>query len=193
MSNISYLGDNNELLAFDTGPGNALMDDYMLTHFGKRMDEGGKVAASGRANSEVLSTLAAHPFFRKMPPKSLDRQAFHEFALGAIDRLNHNDAMATLNAFTILSLQLALQWCPDTPQTVIVSGGGARNPVIMTGLEAIYEVKPVTATSLGWDEEYIEANAFAYLAVRTVKKMPISYPGTTKIPVAMTGGEIAYP
>lgn len=193
VANVTYMAESGDLLAFDTGPGNALMDDYMMEHFGTRMDEDGRIAAKGNVDSKALDILIAHPFFYKKPPKSLDRQEFHGFARKEIEDLAPQDAIATLNAFTVLSLQKALQWCLEPPRSVIVSGGGAKNPVIMAGLKRVFEATPQTASSLGWDDDFIEANAFAYLAVRSLKKLPISFPGTTCIAAPLTGGEVAYP
>lgn len=193
VANVSYIGADGELLAFDTGPGNALLDDFMQAEFGVRMDEDGKVAARGEAVEDVLERLMAHRFFGRKPPKSLDRREFHEFALSCVAGHSAEDCMATLTAFSVAAISAAGRWYPEQPKSVIVSGGGAKNPLMMRLLAASAAVKPQIASDLGWDDVFIEANAFAYLAARHLRHLPISFPGTTSVAEPLTGGEIAYP
>lgn len=193
VANVTYVGNKHELLAFDTGPGNALLDDFMQDHFGVRMDLDGAVAGRGRILPDIGDRLMSHPFFSRKPPKSLDRREFHKFALTALENSEAADSMATLTAFTADAIHRAQHWYPAPPQTIIVSGGGVKNPVIMRFLQALTPVKLQIASELGWDDVFIEANAFAYLAARHLRGLPISFPGTTSVPEPMVGGVIAYP
>ncbi|MFK8035530.1 MAG: anhydro-N-acetylmuramic acid kinase [Hyphomicrobiales bacterium] len=193
VANATYIGNDGSLLAFDTGPGNALLDDLMHAEFGERMDLGGKIAKTGRVNQHALDQLLAHPFFDRKPPKSLDRRDFHAFALRELENLNVPDRLATLTKFTVQAIMRAAEWYPKSANTMIVSGGGAKNPVMMKHLGDTSSVVPQIASDLGWDDVFIEANAFAYLAARHLRGLPLSYPGTTSVPAPTKGGEIAYP
>ncbi|MEH6728921.1 MAG: anhydro-N-acetylmuramic acid kinase, partial [Hyphomicrobiales bacterium] len=193
VANVTYVAEDGELLAFDTGPGNALLDDFMQAQFGLRMDLDGAVAGRGRILSEIGDRLMSHPFFERKPPKSLDRREFHDFAMSALGNSAAEDSMATLTAFTADAIHRAQRWYPVRPQTILVSGGGVKNPVMMELLQALTPIKLQIASDLGWDDVFIEANAFAYLAARHLRQLPISFPGTTSVPEPMTGGEIAYP
>lgn len=193
VANVTCVNADGSLLAFDTGPGNALLDDLMQAEFGERMDMGGKIAESGRIHSDVLAGLLSHPFFDRKPPKSLDRRDFHTFALNRLEGLSAPDKLATLTKFTVQAIMRAHEWFPQAPNTMIVSGGGAKNPIMMAHLQTVSSIVPQIASDLGWDDVFIEANAFAYLAARHLRGLPISYPGTTSVPEPMTGGEIAHP
>ncbi|MGJ8533113.1 MAG: anhydro-N-acetylmuramic acid kinase [Alphaproteobacteria bacterium] len=193
VANVTFVGKAQEILAFDTGPGNALLDDLMQVHFGMRMDLDGAVAGRGCVKADIVNRLMSHSFFDRKPPKSLDRREFHEFALTALGDSAAEDRMATLTAFTADAIHRAQRWYPDAPRTIIVSGGGVKNPVMMKLLQALTPVKLQIASDLGWDDVFIEANAFAYLAARHLRQLPISFPGTTSVPEPMPGGEIAYP
>ena len=193
VANVTYIAADGELLAFDTGPGNALLDDFMQAQFGLRMDMDGAVAGRGRVLSVVGDRLMSHPFFDRKPPKSLDRREFHDFAMTALGNSAAEDSMATLTAFTADAIHRASRWYPEPAQTLIVSGGGVKNPVMMQLLRDLTPIKLQIASELGWDDVFIEANAFAYLAARHLRHLPISFPGTTSVPEPMVGGEIVYP
>lgn len=193
VANVTYVGEDGSLLAFDTGPGNALLDDLMQAEFGERMDLGGKIAKAGHVNQNVLDQLLVHPFFDRKPPKSLDRRDFHAFALHKLEHLSTPDRMATLTKFTVQAIMRAAEWYPKPANTMIVSGGGAKNPVMMRHLREASSIDPQIASDLGWDDVFIEANAFAYLAARHLHGLPLSFPGTTSVPTPMNGGEICYP
>lgn len=193
VANVTYVARDGALLAFDTGPGNALLDDFMQTQFGERMDLDGAVAARGQVQRDVVARLMSHPFFDRLPPKSLDRREFHEFALSALEHCSAEDSMATLTAFTAHAIQRAQGWYSEPPRSVILSGGGVKNPVMMRLLQELSPGPMKIASELGWDDVFIEANAFAYLAARHLQGLPISFPGTTSVSRPQTGGEIAYP
>lgn len=188
VANITFIGEDGSLLAFDTGPANALLDDWTLHHTGKRFDENGQLAAKGHADGRRLEAMLSHPFFLRKPPKSLDRNAF---SLRALEGLSPEDGAATLTAFTVASLICGLAHLPATPKVFVFTGGGTHNATL-TG--SLYKLLPGTierAEDLGWYVDAIEAQAFAYMAVRSLKRMPISFPGTTGVARALTGGVLA--
>jgi anhydro-N-acetylmuramic acid kinase len=177
VGNVTYIGED-DILAFDTGPGNALIDDHVSEVLGIDFDEGGKIAAQGNVNEKVLNALLAHPFFELKPPKSLDRNAFDA----------GNADVATLTAFTVQSMKKALQWLPEQPKEWLVTGGGRHNAFMMRELQKALgaPVKPVE--EYGWNGDAMEAEGFGYLAVRSLLKEPLSLPTTTGVPEPITGG-----
>ena len=186
VANVTYL-DGDEIIAFDTGPASALIDDLMLKRFGLPYDDGGRIAREGRIDARVLEGLMAAPFFRAKPPKSLDRNEFH-FRARAADALEPHDAAATLTAFTIEATAAALEHVPKRPLRWLVTGGGRRNRGIMQGLAERLEVPVEPVEAVGWDGDLLEAQCFAYLAVRARRGLPLSLPTTTGVPQPLTGG-----
>jgi anhydro-N-acetylmuramic acid kinase len=176
VANITYIGERNELLAFDTGPGNALLDDWVLKHTGKPFDDGGKLARQGKADKKFLKKFLKHSFFGKKPPKSLDRDDFASFVP---KHLKVADGAATLAAMTALSIAQGLRHLPKPPKFLAITGGGRKNSELLRLLkkETGCAVLPVEKKKLNGDA--MEAEAFAYLAVRVIKKMAITFPGTT--------------
>lgn len=189
VANITWIGKNGEMIAFDTGPGNAVLNDWAMKHLGLPQDTGGALAFKGKVNDEILDAALALPFFNQPPPKSLDRNAFEALSL---DGLSPEDGAATLVAFTKFSIMLANDWFPSPPKRYIVCGGGRHNPAIMSSLPGGSELFQ-TAEDVGLNGDAIEAEAWAYLAVRSQKKLPLSFPMTTKVSVPMTGGVLALP
>jgi len=190
VANITCIAADGSLLACDTGPGNALLDDYCLRHLGEPIDRDGRLAAAGTPHEATLATLLSHPYFARPAPKSLDRQDFNH-ALALVERLSPPDAAATLAAFTARSA-LAAPW-PAPPRRILVTGGGRHNPAIMHALRihAPCPVAPVEAA--GWDGDALEAQCFAYLAARVVHGLPLSYPGTTGVATPTAGGQVVRP
>lgn len=187
VANITYIGAKGEMIAFDTGPGNALLDDWMLKKFGRRYDEAGRLSSRGTVNEGVLGELLSHPFFAAKPPKSLDRNAF---VSEAWKDLSPADGAATLAAFTVGGIVHALRFLPEKPKAWIVSGGGRLNRAFITSLHNKLHVPVVLVEELGLNGDAIEAEAFAYMAVRSLKGLPISFPYTTGVPKPMTGGRL---
>lgn len=185
VANVTYIGADGALLAFDTGPGNALIDDWMLTKAGKKYDHNGEAAASGKIDTAVLDDLMAHPFFAARPPKSLDR---NDFVSPRWQHLSLNDGAATLTAFTVQSILRAVPFLPQKPARWIVSGGGRLNAEIMYGLRQGLGVPVNAIEDIGFNGDAVEAEAFAYMAVRSLRGLPISFPGTTGAPRDLTGG-----
>jgi anhydro-N-acetylmuramic acid kinase len=189
VANVTWIGDGDELLAFDTGPGNALLDDWAMNHTGEPSDKGGRLALAGRPDEATLAQFLGDSFFEQRPPKSLDRNAFSGLSLAG---LTAEDGAATLVEFTVRAIALAREWFPKNPALWIVCGGGRRNPAILQGLARLLPGVR-TAEDAGFDGDAMEAEAWAYLAVRSLRRLPISYPQTTGVPVPMTGGDLAQP
>ncbi|MDX2203820.1 MAG: anhydro-N-acetylmuramic acid kinase [Hyphomicrobiaceae bacterium] len=188
VANVTWVSSGGLLMAFDTGPGNALIDDWLKHHTGQPLDEDGRLAAGGTVDEDALRTLMGDPYFGRVPPKSLDRNAF---SLDPVRHLAPADGAATLTAFTAASIAAARAHFPEQPAMWVVCGGGRRNRTLMGMLAGRVEaaVAPIEAT--GHDGDAIEAEAWAYLAVRSLRKLPISYPGTTGVRRPMTGGVLA--
>jgi anhydro-N-acetylmuramic acid kinase len=184
VSNITAIDSQGEMLAFDTGPGNALLDDWAGKHTGLARDVDGALAAQGMADKVAVEKFLAVPFFRAAPPKSLDRNSFAGIS---IEGLSAADGAATLVEVTTRAIARATDWLKEPPKTWVICGGGRHNPTIMASLEQkLPNVKP--AEDFGFDGDAMEAEAWAYLAVRSLKGLPLTFPGTTKVSAAMTGG-----
>jgi anhydro-N-acetylmuramic acid kinase len=184
VAQVTYINDDL-VLAFDTGPGNAPIDDWMHRHSGRPVDEDGAFAATGRVDGAALDQMLANPFFERVPPKSLDRM---DFGMEAVEKLSPADGAATLTAFTAASLARAREHFPDAAETWIVSGGGRHNKALMAMLRARVNAPVISAEDAGWDGDTLEAQGFAYLAMRSKKRLPLSLPTTTGVAQPMTGG-----
>ncbi|MDG6094283.1 anhydro-N-acetylmuramic acid kinase [Acetobacter sp. AN02] len=192
VSNVTWVGrDGISVLAADTGPGNALLDDWVCRHTGTPCDTDGRLALAGRVAPPLLDRLLSDPFFRQPPPKSLDRQHFHA-ALALLSGLSPEDGAATLTEFTAASV-MALP-VPESPDLRIICGGGRRNPALMAALIRRAGGSEVVASdALGLDGDAVEAQCFAFLAVRSVRRLPLSFPGTTGVPAPQCGGCLVRP
>jgi anhydro-N-acetylmuramic acid kinase len=186
VANVTWVGVR--LLAFDAGPGNALVDDWMLKHTGTAQDAGGAVAARGRVNQAALQELLSDRYFRVPPPKSLDRNAF---SAEPVARLSLEDGAATLCAFTAASIAKARTHMPQEPKIWIVCGGGRKNKTLMTMIAAGVQNALVPVEAVGLNGDFIEAEAWAYLAVRSSLGLPITYPETTGVSEPLTSGVFA--
>jgi anhydro-N-acetylmuramic acid kinase len=191
VSNITYIDGADTLIACDTGPGNALLDDYMIRTMGRPFDCEGRTAAQGAVDVAWVVRSLEHPFFAKPPPKSLDR---NDFASLHLREMPPADGAATLTAFTAEAIARIVPHLPKEPRSWIVAGGGARNLTLLRMLRERLSPAPVEAAdALGWSTDAIEAQAFGFLAARGLKRLPLSYPATTGVPIPMTGGVIARP
>lgn len=189
VANVTWIGENGELVAFDTGPGNALIDDWMLKKHGTNMDFDGNMAASGTVNEKILSIMMKRPYFQKKPPKSLDRDDFYQRAMENLEGASVADGAATLTAFTAESVaDSARNFLPQQPKKWIISGGGANNPTMMRMLRQKLGVPVEAARDVAWEGDFVEAQGFAFLAVRSLFGLPLSFPGTTGVPHSMCGG-----
>jgi anhydro-N-acetylmuramic acid kinase len=187
VANVTWIGESeSDILAFDTGPGNALLDDWARRHTGQAADIGGALARSGQVSAAHVEGFLAAPYFARKPPKSLDRDDFAAFAL---DGRSAADGAATLTEITAAAVAAATRHFPAPAREFLVTGGGRHNPTMMAALTRLLggPVRPVEA--LGWDGDALEAQAFAYLAIRSLRGLPLSLPTTTGAPHPVTGGK----
>lgn len=188
VGNVTYI-DGETVIAFDTGPASALLDDFVLRRRGLSFDEDGRLAASGTVDERLLAEFMGNPFFDRPAPKSLDRQDFHARAQG-VEALSDADGAATLAAFTVESAVAALRHVPRAPQRWLVTGGGRLNAHFMRRLHERLGVPVDPVEAVGWNGDFLEAQAFGYLAVRSTLGLPLSLPTTTGVPHPMPGGEL---
>lgn len=191
VANITYI-DGETLLAFDTGPAGALVDDYMRQHFGLSFDENGQLAAQGTEQTNLIHNFLADVFFSEKPPKSLDRNNFHKW-YKTIEHLSPADAIATLTAYTVESIIISQTHMPKVPRQWLITGGGRKNRYIIDCLKKRLKKTVLLVENVGWDGDFLEAQAFAYLAVRHIINLPLSFPQTTNVPVPMCGGILYHP
>ncbi|MFC5356651.1 anhydro-N-acetylmuramic acid kinase [Azospirillum himalayense] len=186
VANVTWIGEGtDDVIACDTGPGNALVDDWVLSGQGARYDSGGALAAGGLVDEGALAVLLAHPYFDQPAPKSLDRDAFDP---APVRGLSVKDGAATLTAFTAASVARIVPHLPEAPRRWLVCGGGRHNATLMGMLADRLGVPVDPVEAVGWNGDALEAEAFAYLAVRSRKGLPLSLPSTTGAPRPMTGG-----
>jgi anhydro-N-acetylmuramic acid kinase len=196
VANVTFIDGMPDPYACDTGPGNALIDDFMRARQGCARDENGGAAARGRVDEPAVARVLKHSFFALKPPKSLDRNAFREWVTdrAGLDGKSVEDGAATLAAITAATIATIVPHLPEAPRTWIVCGGGANNATLMRMLgERLAPARVETAGDAGWNTDAIEAQAFAYMAVRSLRGLPITFPTTTGVPVPMSGGVIAEP
>ena len=187
VANITYLGKEGDILAFDTGTGNALIDDWVFSQTGQPYDENGALAKQGRISDILLQKWMGQDYFKRLPPKSLDRDAWN--ILPDLANFSLEDGAAILTAFTVEAIIKATEHLPSVPENFYICGGGRHNKTMMTwlGNKLTHSlVKPIE--DLGWDGDAIEAQGFAYLAVRSLLGLPLSLPSTTSVLCPMTGG-----
>ena len=196
VANVTFIDGVPDPYACDTGPGNALIDDFMRARKGEARDEDGGAAARGRIDEAAVVRVLAHSFFAMKPPKSLDRNAFREWVADrtGLAEKSVDDGAATLAAITAATVATIVPQLPAPPKSWIVCGGGARNPTLVRMLvERLSPAQVETADAVGWDADAIEAQAFAYMAVRSLRGLPITFPTTTGVPSPMTGGVAVEP
>ncbi|WP_415236100.1 anhydro-N-acetylmuramic acid kinase [Sneathiella sp.] len=186
VANVSYVG-TDILLAFDTGPASALIDDWVQLKGGGLFDEDGKIAARGTVDQIALAGLMDNPYFDKPAPKSLDR---NDFSMTLIESLSIEDGAATLTEFTVQTIAKALDHCPTAPNRWLVTGGGRKNKTMMDGIARLVGAAVEPVETVGWNGDELEAEAFAFLAVRSLRGLPLSLPTTTGVPTPTTGGRL---
>ncbi len=189
VADLTRVGSDGSLTAGDTGPGNALIDDFVRARTGAAMDRNGALAASGTVDQIALARLLDDPWFRRPMPKSLDRG---RFSAEAVMGLSNADGAATLTAFTAATIARGIAVAGGADRVILV-GGGASNPAMVAMIAEAVGVPLIPAADLGWSPDFVEAEAFAYLAARSLKGLPITFPGTTGVPRPMTGGRLARP
>ena len=188
VANLTWIGPTGDLVAFDTGPGNAPIDDFVRERTGQSFDQDGKLAAEGSADAATVTRLLAQPYFAASPPKSLDRNTF---AIDLPASISTANGVATLAACVAGAVAKTVSWLPAPPELWIVCGGGRHNRGLMLALAAALDAAIAPAEALGLDGDSLEAEAWAYLAVRSLRGLPISFPMTTGVPAPMTGGVLA--
>lgn len=196
VANITYIDGAGDPLACDTGPANALIDDFMRSRNGATRDEKGRAAAAGRVDEPAIARLLMHPFFAQRAPKSLDRNDFRAWvaAHAGLAEKSTEDGAATLTMLTAATVARVVAMLPRAPKSWIVAGGGARNPTLMRMLtERLTPASVETADQIGWSADALEAQAFAFLAVRSLRGLPLTFPTTTGAPRPMTGGVLVRP
>ncbi|TNE35918.1 MAG: anhydro-N-acetylmuramic acid kinase [Alphaproteobacteria bacterium] len=184
VANITFCS-GDKILAFDTGPGNALIDDWVATHTGHPYDSYGALGLVGEVNEKMVAALMSNDYFDRPPPKALDRNAFSAERLAP---LSIEDGAATLAAFTAEAIARAQSFLPEEARGWVVCGGGRHNATIMRELEMRVPGAVQTAEEIGWRGDALEAEAFAFLAVRSFLGLPLSLPTTTGVAAAQTGG-----
>lgn len=187
VGNVTWIGEGDAILAFDTGPGNALLDDWVRRHTGAAADFDGALAAAGRASDAHVVRFLDRPYFALRPPKSLDRD---DFADAMPESLPVEDGAATLAEMTAAAVAAARAHFPAPAREWLVTGGGRRNPALMAALARRLDAPVRPADAAGWDGDALEAQAFAYLAVRSLEGLPLSLPSTTGVPRPMPGGRL---
>jgi anhydro-N-acetylmuramic acid kinase len=192
VANLTWIGADGELIAFDTGPGNGPLDDWIARRTGAAFDRDGALARSGRIDDAVLGRLLADRYFSRPAPKSLDRLDFAAtLAASGLEHLSPADGAATLVAF--IAAAVAAGPLPAKPLRWLVTGGGRHNPAIMTALCARLGVPVDPVEALGWNGDALEAQCFGFLAARIHAGLPLSFPGTTGVPRPIIGGTITAP
>lgn len=189
VANITRIGRDGAMVAGDTGPGNALIDDFVRARTGEPFDRDGALAARGQVEERIVSDLMRDFWFTMPFPKSLDR---NDFAAPAVAMLPTEDAAATLAAFTAESISAGIRIAGGADE-IVVTGGGVHNRFLLQTIADTSGIRVWTADELGWNPDFIEAQAFGYLAARSVKGLPLSFPETTGVPEPMTGGVMARP
>ncbi|WP_090219956.1 anhydro-N-acetylmuramic acid kinase [Litoreibacter janthinus] len=199
VGNVTYVDPsynipeaNGALLAFDTGPANAPINDLMQARLGQPYDKDGALAAKGSANAQIVEKFLSHAYFHKMPPKSLDRDDFVQLS-AQVEQLTDADAAATLSECCAASVARAMEHFPKKPERILVCGGGRRNPHIMARLATLTRVQIDNIDDHGLDGDMLEAQAFAYLAVRVARGLATSCPSTTGVGANVGGGTISHP
>ena len=187
VANVTWIGADDALVAFDTGPGNALIDDWMARHTGEPVDLGGATAARGQVHERALYGMLESRFFDRPAPKSLDRD---DFSADAVQDLSVADGAATLTAFTAKAAALARDHFPAPARRWLVTGGGRHNATLMRMLAEALRVPVEPVEAAGWRGDSLEAEAFAFLAVRSLRGLPLSLPTTTGAPRPITGGRL---
>lgn len=188
VANLTYVAPGSrpiDLVAFDCGPGNGLIDQWVDLKSGAAMDEDGALARKGMVHTDILRMMLLNPYMRRHPPKSLDR---YDFKLDPVLKLSLADGAATLTAFTAACVRASEQFLPTTPEKWILTGGGRRNPAMVEALGKALSAPVVRAEEVGWRGDDLEAESFAFLAVRSLRKLPLSFPRTTRAARPVVGG-----
>ena len=192
ISSLTWIGPVGELMAFDVGAGNIILDTWMRMRLGAEMDFDGIWAAKGHVEEKLLAHLMQHPFLKQNPPKTLDRNDFNPL-LRQVEGLSIADGAATLTAFVAESIAQAARFLPQKPVQWILTGGGTFNPSLVRMTKERIPQQVIIASELGWDKDSWEAQAYGFLAARSLNGLPLTFPGTTGVQEPLCGGMIHYP
>tara|TARA_X000000368_G_scaffold406831_1_gene385584 strand:- start:536 stop:1621 length:1086 start_codon:yes stop_codon:yes gene_type:complete len=187
VSNVTIINKNEIISAFDTGPGMAILNDYVFYKRKKFFDKNGEDSSKGQINKKLINSLMKDNFFKRVPPKSLDKNYFNK---SKFLKLPYYDACSSIVEFTVESIKKGLIHNNFRIDNLILMGGGVKNKQLMRRIKDKIKVNIVKIGDLGISEDFIEAQAFAYLGIRSLKKLPITYPQTTGVTKAMIGGKI---
>lgn len=190
VANVTWLGANGEVEAMDCGPGNALIDDWMGSHTGARCDANGAAAKRGIIDEAVVKDFLRNAFFVQNRARSLDR---NHFKVSMVEGMTVEDGAATLTAITAAAIGWSARAMPELPKQLLITGGGRHNPVMMRMIAERSHIPTAPVENAGWNGDMLEAEAFAYLAVRSVRGLPLSLPSTTGVSAPVTGGVVFYP
>jgi anhydro-N-acetylmuramic acid kinase len=193
IANITHVSPDSGVYAFDTGPGNALIDQFVQMKAGVPYDDGGAIGSEGAINQAVLAHYLGDPFFDRSVPKSLDR---NDFTLDNAAELELADGANTLAAVTAHSIFAAIRHLPERPAQWILCGGGRKNANIVAELSRLASAAGAvvqSADELGFNGDAMEAEAWAFLAVRSLRGLPLSFPTTTGVSEPVSGGILAKP
>jgi len=190
VANLTFW-DGKTLIGFDTGPGNALMDNYIKSISNKYFDKNGTIASKGIANKKIINNFINNSFFKKNPPKSLDRNSFIYLYQELLSmNLSVPNTMATLAEFTIESIVISLNYLPKNIKNILISGGGYRNNYLMKRLKERLNVTFINENQIDINFDYIESELIAFLSARSIYNLPFTFPTTTGISEVSSGGKI---
>ena len=184
--------EEGSLLAFDTGPANAPINDFMLAHTSQPFDKDGLIAQQGEVELGALELFLQEAYFTRVPPKSLDRNDFSEM-IGLVSELSIPDAVATLTAMSAAAVAQGMDHCREPPAKILVTGGGRHNPILMQMLSVSMNCPVAPIEEVGLNGDMLEAQAFAFLAARVARGMPTSSPATTGVMALVGGGTLSEP
>ena len=188
VANLTYW-DGKKLLGFDTGPGNALMDDYSMNVFKKNFDYNGNIASKGSPINEEVRNFLQQDYFKKSPPKSLDKYSFLKpYKKLTLKKYSEYDVMATLLEFTSESIIISLDRLPKKIKSIMITGGGHRNHYLMKNLQGKLNLKIFNEQKSKIDFDFLESELIAYLSARSIYKLPFTFPSTTGISKPLSGG-----
>jgi anhydro-N-acetylmuramic acid kinase len=190
IANVTYF-DGSELIGFDVGPGNGLMDSFINKKLRKKFDYNGITASQGKIDKSLIRQFCNYKFFSKPYPKSLDRNDFRDIQ-SVLDKskISTENALATLVELTVKSIYISIKQLPYFPKNIIIVGGGAKNKFLLKRLENSFGKILKVSDKVGFISTNVEAEMIAYLAVRRLNSLPITFPKTTGVPKPLIGGVI---
>ena len=189
ISNLTYLDKNEEIISFDSGPGNFLIDKLLQLKSNDKIqfDKNGEIAFKGKADKKMLDIYLSNPYYNSLPPKSLDVK---DFDVNLVRDINLENAVTTLSELTSLTIVEALNFFPNKPQNIILCGGGRKNKYIYEQIKKKSNISTINIDEYKINGDFVESQAFAYLAIRSFFKKPISFTKTTGVSKPMTGGRL---